>query len=91
MAGSVPSDYKPTVEMHPIIEDQYKMAKLSADNQDKDLMCVNRIKLLVIASKAPYYAVTRAISSAKNQLSQIVGDDCRDHAKALINKLESIK
>lgn len=91
MAGSVPDSYQPTVEMYPIISAQYNMAKLAIVNQDHDLMRVNRIKLLVIASKAPYYAIDRAIDSAKNQLSQITGDDYRDHAKALINQLESIK
>lgn len=74
-----------------IINEQCHMAKLAIENQNKDLMCLNRIKLLVIASQTPNYAVSRAICSAKNQLSQIVGDEYRDHAKALINRLESIK
>ena len=91
MAGSQSTDYQPNAEMLPIIMKQYNVAKMKEENQNTDLMCVNRIKLLVIASKEPHYAVARAIRSAHNQLSQIVGYDYRYDAKALINQLESIK
>ena len=91
MAGSQPNDYQPTAEMLPIITAQYNMACMTPGNQIPDLMRVNRIKLLVIASKAPYYAVTRAIRSARNQLEQIVGDSYKADAIELINQLESKK
>ena len=91
MSESQSIDYEPTAEMMPIITAQYNMACMTPGNQNPDLMCVNRIKLLVIASKAPRYAVTRAIRSARNQLDQIVGDSYKADAIELINQLESKK
>lgn len=91
MAGSQSNDYQPTAEMLPIINAQYNMAMMTDGNKNADLMRLNRISLLVIASKSPYYAIRRAICSARNQLDQIVSDDYRASAIDLINQLEMTK